>query len=116
MEIKDIKQELEDLESKTIGATDNSKENVQRSGTSDKVGNLACKLAELRDLYELKLEELYLQRTRIERFINSIEDVELRCIVRYRSINLKTWGEIGNKLGYDRRTVSRKYYNFIGNR
>lgn len=103
------------MESKTIGATDNSRENVQRSGTSDKVGNLACKLSELRDLYELKLEELYIQRTRIERFINNIGDAEIRCIVRYRSVSLKTWEEIGDKLGYDRRTVSRKYYNYINN-
>lgn len=113
LEIKDIKEELEDLEGKAIGAVDYSKESVQTSGNIDKIGNLAIKLSELRSLYELKLEELYIQRTRIERFINSIEDSEIRLIVRYRNVKLMTWEEIANRLGYERTTVSKKYWRFI---
>lgn len=113
LEIKDIKEELEELEGLMIGATNYSKENVQTSGNSDKVGDLACKIGELRNLYELKLEELYIQKTRVERFINDIDDSEMRLIVRNRNVKLKQWEDIAKSLGYERTTVSKKYWKFI---
>ena len=64
-------------------------------------------------MYEIKLKELYLVRARIERYINTIDDVELRLIVRLRCINNMFWGDIGAEMGMDRRTASRKYYKFI---
>ena len=53
------------------------------------------------------------KKKKIERFIETIPDSQLRTIVRLRNIDLMTWQEIGDVLGLDRKTVSTKYNNFI---
>ena len=55
------------------------------------------------------------EKEKIERFIETIPDSQLRTIVRLRNIDLMTWQEIGDVLGLDRKTVSTKYNNFIKN-
>lgn len=83
------------------------------TGTSDKTAQIAVAIREVEELYEIKLRELYVVRGRIERYINTIDDAELRLIVRLRSINNMHWEDIGAEVGMDRRTASRKYYRFI---
>lgn len=48
-----------------------------------------------------------------EDFIDSIDDGELRIIVRQRVLNGLTWNEIGKRENMDRRTASRKFYDFV---
>ncbi len=80
------------------------------SGISDSVSERAIKIREVEELIEIKITELFILRGRIERYINEIEDVELRLIIRLRSINNLSWDQIGEEIGMDRRTASRKYY------
>ena len=42
-----------------------------------------------------------------------VTDSKLRTIVRLRNIDLMTWEEIGNIMELDRKTVSKKYNDFI---
>lgn len=83
------------------------------SGTSDKTANRAVAILEVEELYEIKLHELCLVRERIEKYIDAVEDAELRIILRLRCINNMFWEDIGTEIGMDRRTASRKYYKFI---
>ena len=113
LEIKDIKEKIEEIESRYIGAINYSNDRVQTGRVSDSTRDIAIKVAELTELYEVKLKELFIQRARIERFIDGIEDSDIRLIVRLRHINCMTWEDIGRELGYDRTSVSKKYYRFI---
>lgn len=66
---------------------------------------------------ELKLMESYDRlagkRKEAEEFIESIEDGEMRLIVRMRFLEHKRWEEIGRELGMERTTVSKKFRQFV---
>lgn len=54
--------------------------------------------------------EKYLE---IESYIETVEDSEIRQIMRYRFLDLKTWNEIGEEMKYDRTSISKKLRQFI---
>lgn len=73
-----------------------------------KVMNLICELSEKKRKYEdFSLE--------IDIAIEEIEDIELRQIFQYKYIERKTDREIGDILGYDRSTISKKIEKFFEN-
>ena len=61
------------------------------------------------DFYEKKIQ---FDRKLIEDFITSAPYPEAE-IIRYRVINNLSWQEIGMATFMDRRTASRKFYNYI---
>ncbi len=67
----------------------------------------------LEDIISYGLKKLQYKRKQIEYFINSVEDAELRAIMRLRAINNMKWEDIGKELNMDRRTVSRKFYSYF---
>lgn len=81
-------------------------------GVSDKTADYAVRIEEIRNLIDISVKKLLYTRAEIERFLQEIEDPELRLIIRLRSINHLGWQEIGEELGMDRRTASRKYQKF----
>lgn len=111
LEIKDIKEKIEEIESRYIGAINYSNDRVQTGRISDSTRDIAIKVAELTELYEVKLKELFIQRARIERFIDGIEDSDIRLIVRLRHINCMTWEQIGQEMNYHYSTIIKKYQN-----
>lgn len=60
---------------------------------------------------------LTLQRKRVaaEEFLQSVEDAEIRLIIRLRVVNNMSFESIGKELGMDRRTVSRKFHQYFEN-
>lgn len=81
-------------------------------GVSDKTADYAVRIEEIKNLIDISVKKLLYTRAEIERFLQEIEDPELRLIIRLRSINHLGWQEIGEELGMDRRTASRKYQKF----
>lgn len=67
----------------------------------------------LEDIISYGLKKLQYKRKQIEDFINSVEEAELRAIMRLRAINNMKWEDIGKELNMDRRTVSRKFYSYF---
>jgi hypothetical protein len=112
-EIEVLKNQLDELKSRSLIKGQEITGMPHVPGTSDKTAQIAVAIREVEELYEIKLRELYVVRGRIERYINTIEDTELRLIVRLRCINNMFWEDIGVEIGMDRRTASRKYYKFI---
>ena len=112
-EIEVLKDQLDELKSRSMIKGQEITGMPFVSGTSDKTASIAVAIREVEELYEIKLRELYLVRGRIERYINTVEDGELRLIIRLRCINNMRWDDIGDEMGMDRRTASRKYYKFI---
>lgn len=108
-EIEDIKDRIAELQGDYIKATKFSHDNTRPSGHSDRVGELAVRIADLQTLYDIRLKELYLRKSQIERFIGSIEDAETRLIFRLRHINCLEWCEIAAEINYSERHARRKY-------
>lgn len=67
----------------------------------------------LQDMLVYSLKKLQLERKKAEVFLNTIEDAEIRLIIRLRVINNMTWEEIGAELGMERTTVSKKFRKFF---
>lgn len=95
----ELKREVKDLEERieNVGKLDESLTKVE----------LVSLLTEKR----ITALEQYLA---IERFIETIDDPELRNIMRYRFLDLKAWQEIADLMFMDRSTVSKKVKRYIG--
>lgn len=95
----ELKREVNDLEKRieNVGKLDESLTKVE----------LVSLLTEKR----ISALEQYLA---IERFIETIDDPELRNIMRYRFLDLKAWQEIADLMFMDRSTVSKKVKRYIG--
>ncbi len=61
-----------------------------------------------------KLEQLQIEVSRMEDYLDTIEDGEMRAILRLRYRNGLTLTEIGNELGYDRSTIGKKLKDLLG--
>lgn len=110
IELKDLENrlnELEEIGSSKIG--DGSHGNM----VSNPVEKVAMKKIQLKkriaEVMLLVLEE----KEKIERFIETIPNSQLRTIVRLRNIDLMSWEAIGKFMGLDRKTVAKKYNDFI---
>lgn len=113
IEIKHIKEELKRLESKSMVKGQEITGMPAPNGTSDKVADYVTEKAELEMMLDMALKRLYITRNQVERFLQEIEDNEIRLIVRMRAINCMNWYQIGKEIGMERTTVSKKYRNFL---
>ena len=113
IELKRLQKEKEELESKSIVKGQEITGMPGGNITSDKVADYAVELAEIKELIDLEIKRLYIVRAKIERYIETIEDAEMRLIIRLRAINNMRWEDIGAELGMERTTVSKKYRNFL---
>lgn len=115
-EIEVLKKQLDELKSRSLIKGQEITGMPHKPGTSDRTADIAVAIREIEELYEIKLKELYVVRRRIERYINTIEDSELRLIVRLRCINNMRWEDIAQEVGYERTTVSKKYRQYISHK
>lgn len=83
------------------------------TGTGDPVGQTGTELSERKMLLNLAYTKAEIEKNRLERFIASIDDAEMRLIIRLRHIKSMTWEEIGGEIYMHRTTVKRKYYKFL---
>lgn len=110
-----LKQEIKKIEDRIIEFGDgigSTKYNDSIKSTK-KMQSIQEKRAELVEQYlEFKLSALekYLE---IERYIETIEDSEIRQLMRLRFLDLMDWSTIGKELNCDRTTAARKVRKFI---
>lgn len=62
--------------------------------------------------YVRKLLDIQREIDNIEQFLNSVDDPEMRTILRLYYINGLTQEQIADELGYNERTIRRKLYDF----
>lgn len=71
------------------------------------------KIAILKEKWMDKRVSALEEYIKIENFISSIEDIDLRLIFRYRFLDCMNWDDIGYKVGYDRTSASKKVRNYL---
>lgn len=114
-----LKREVQDLEeriaefgsgvkSAQIKEVSVSSSHSTRSIQETKV-ELVAKLTEKR----LSALEQYLE---IERYIEDVDDVEIRNIMRYRFLDLLKWEEIAERMFQDRTTIAKKVRKYLKER
>lgn len=68
---------------------------------------------ELVSRYTEKRIEALEQYLAIERYIEDVEDVEIRNLMRYRFLDLMKWEDIAEKVFQDRTTISKKVRKYL---
>lgn len=76
---------------------------------NERLDNLKRKLA-------IKHAESLEETERLERYIETIEDVEIRVLARARFIECKSWQKIGDENYMDRTTAYKKLNKYIKGR
>jgi len=114
-----LKKEIKYLEEKiekmgygigSIKISDMPKNNTKIESIQEKIVALKEKWIEAR----ISALEEY---TKIENYVENIEDLEMKQIIRYRYLDLFSWEQIALKLGtgQDRTTISKKVRKFLEN-
>lgn len=83
------------------------------SKTSDNVARHSCEIVDLERELTAKRQTYIRRANEIEKYIESIEDSEIRQIFRLRHAEGLKWEEIAGEMSVHRTTVSRKYYKYL---
>lgn len=112
-----LKREIEDLEKRIIELEKTGGISGMRYREVDVMGtpinsSIQAKLDELLDkLIERRISALE-EYLKIERFINNVEDLEIRQIMRYRFMDLEKWDKIDMLMNYSSGYSKLKYHRY----
>ena len=112
-ETEKLQQDLRKLE--TLGLykapiiTDVPRGNSQ----DDKIAAYVAELLDLKGIVTANLTKIFHERSRLERYIDTVDDAEMRLIIRLRHINGLTWEEIGYEVNRSKSGVFRKYQRYL---
>lgn len=113
IEIKKVQEEIQQLREQNFFKP-NIISDMPRGGTGkDMLVEYVEESKRLDDILNYSLQKLQEKRAEIEEFICGIEDNETRLIVRLRCINNMDWIDIGEELGMERTTASKKFYKYL---
>ena len=98
-EIESEKRRLQELQDAATGCTAKITGLPHVSGANDKVGNLAILIAEQRDLVELKVKQSVIEYNRLNRYIASVNDAQLRMILTLRFVSGTSWRQVAMHIG-----------------
>lgn len=114
IEIKKIENQIKEL-SVLKGSTINGLPSTKGTPSSP-VEQYLLKVERLAEKLNKKRDELIAETERIESYIESIEDDEVRTIARARFIENKDFEVIGNEVHMHRTTVARTLKKYIEKR
>lgn len=98
-EIEMDKRRMEELEAKVQPGGRVLAGMPHAPGVTDKLGDLVPEIADLRGVIEAKHQQCLYERSRLERYISSIDDSLLRQIFTYRFVNGLPWGQVAACVG-----------------
>ncbi len=97
-EIEEEKRKLEELTAAASGCTQRIT-GLPHVGCGDKTGDLAILIAEQRDLIELKVRQSVIEYNRLNRYIASVGDAQMRMILSLRYVNGLSWQQVAFHIG-----------------
>lgn len=111
-----LKKEVEDLEERIaefgngIKSTQFKEVSVSSSHKNKSIQETKVELVARLTEKRISALEQYLE---IERYIEEVDDAEIRNIMRYRFLDLMNWGDIAEKVFQDRTTISKKMRRYL---
>jgi len=113
-EIEQIKNRIAELECIATSSTSRITGMPHASGISEKVGKYAAEIADLKELLDLNLKKCFYELNRLNRYIESIEDSQMRMIMSLRYINGLSWQQVAFSIGeYDEQYPRRKHNAYL---
>lgn len=98
-EIEMDQRRLRELEARALPGAQVITGMPHSTGVSDIVGTCAAEIADLRGIIEAKHQQCLYERSRLERYISSIDDSLLRQIFTYRFVNGLPWQQVAACVG-----------------
>ena len=84
-------------------------------GSSDKIGNYAAQIADLKALLDLNLKKCFYEFNRLNRYIEEVEEPLIKQIMIYRFEHQMSWMQIEKAMGGKNRAESlrKKLYRYL---
>lgn len=81
----------------------------------DKLANYVAEIADLKNILDLSLKKCFYELNRLNRYIQGIEDSEMRMILSLRYVNGLSWNQIAYSIGGGNSEdgVKKKAYRFL---
>ncbi|MEW8994419.1 hypothetical protein [Clostridium sp.] len=113
-EIEHLKDRITELECIATSSTSRITGMPHATDISDKVGKYAAEIADLKELLDLNLKKCFYELNRLNRYIESIEDSQMRMILSLRYINGLSWQQVAFSIGeHDEQYPRRKHNVFL---
>lgn len=97
-EIEEQHRRLEELESLATSCTTQITGMPRVNGWSDKIGRYSAEIADLRCLLDLNLKKCFFELNRLNRYIQNVEDSEMRMILSLRYVNGFSWDQVAESI------------------
>ena len=107
-EIKELEEEIERNKIVVSDTVSGSSDVWPYTQHSVMVKGLPGEVYTLNAILSKRSKRLQEQRKEIERFLDSIEDSQIRRIIKLKYIEGKTWQQVANRLGYQDEGSPRK--------
>ena len=98
-EIKEQQKRIKELEAAATSCSSKIDGLPSGEGINDKIGNYAVQIADLKSLLDLNLKKCFYEFNRLNRYIQSVEDSQMRMILTLRYVNGLTWRQIAKSMG-----------------
>lgn len=104
VEIQQIKENINELETTIIGSSKLTGMPTSNSSIGSPTERIGMKLASLKEKLEKKTDKLLDEFNKIEDFLSTVDDNEIRIIIRKRFLEGKTWQVVSKEIIADRST------------
>lgn len=98
-EIVQLQARLSELEGLATSSTQKITGMPFGTGVSDMVGRYATEIADLKALLDLNLKKCFYELNKLNHYIESVEDVQMRMILSLRYINGLSWQQVAFSIG-----------------
>lgn len=116
VEVDDLQRRIYELETTIVKASKYSDTKIDKSITNTSpTEELAIKLNKLRKTYVGKQITLTSELEKIEEYLCTINDSEVRTIMRKRFIDLLTWEQVALDMHYSNAVPYYKVRKYLGN-
>ena len=113
-EIEEQQRRLEELECLATSCTSHITGMPRTPGVVDKLAKYVAEIVDLRGLIDLNIKKCFYELNRLNRYISSVEDSQIRMILSLRYINGMTWQQIALSIGeFDEQYPRRKHNAFL---
>ena len=115
-EIKEQQKRIKKLEDAATSCSSKIDGLPSGEGINDKIGNYAVQIADLKSLLDLNLKKCFYELNRLNRYIQSVEDSQMRMILTLRYVRGLTWQKVAYEIGEkDEQYPRRKHNAFLRN-
>ncbi len=114
-EIEELQRRIAELECLSTSCTAQITGMPKASGISDKVAKYAVEIADLKEILDLNYKKCFLELKGLNRYIESIENSEIRQIISLRYINGLSWNQVAASICFaaTEDSVRKKHDRFL---